>query len=91
VVCNVFKNSSVTQKELPYSALVVIISVFFPFSDEEIKAKLAPYAAIVHNAENVPIGQSLSTLSFEDCCFGECALGDALVDSQREFVSILIL
>ncbi|XP_063833040.1 apyrase-like [Ostrinia nubilalis] len=53
--------------------------------DAEIKVKLAPYAEIVHKAENVPIGETKTSLSFEDCVFGECALGDALVDSQNDY------
>ncbi|RVE47544.1 hypothetical protein evm_007803 [Chilo suppressalis] len=53
--------------------------------DQEIKAKLAPLAKIVHDAENVPIGETKTTLYFEDCVFGECALGDALTDSQNQF------
>ncbi|KAL0867831.1 hypothetical protein ABMA27_008532 [Loxostege sticticalis] len=53
--------------------------------DAEIKAKLAPFADIVHKAENVPIGETKTSLLFEDCVFGECALGDALVDSQNEY------
>ncbi|XP_028166539.1 apyrase-like isoform X1 [Ostrinia furnacalis] len=53
--------------------------------DAEIKAKLAPYAEIVHKAENVPIGETKTSLSFEACVFGECALGDALVDSQNDY------
>ncbi|CAG5022764.1 unnamed protein product [Parnassius apollo] len=53
--------------------------------DPKIKQKLAPYAKIVHKAENVPVGQSVTTLRFEDCVFGECALGDLLVDVFNDY------
>lgn len=53
--------------------------------DENIKSRLAPYAEMVHRAEQVAIGESRTTLPFEDCVFGECALGDMLVDGMTEF------
>ncbi|XP_050679624.1 apyrase-like [Leptidea sinapis] len=53
--------------------------------DEEVKAKLEPYAKMVHEAESKVIGRSENTLHFEDCVFGECALGDLLVDSMSEY------
>ncbi|XP_050353508.1 apyrase-like [Nymphalis io] len=53
--------------------------------DEAIKARLAPYAEMVHQAEQEIIGESKTTLYFEKCVFGECALGDLLVDSLTEF------
>ncbi|KAJ2937953.1 hypothetical protein O0L34_g14236 [Tuta absoluta] len=49
--------------------------------DEEIKARLAPYAARVHEAYNIPIGETLTNLPFEECVYGECAIGDLLVDA----------
>ncbi|KAI8442090.1 hypothetical protein MSG28_005724 [Choristoneura fumiferana] len=52
--------------------------------DQTIKAKLAPYAMMVHEAENVPIGETQTTLNFEDCVFGECTLGDLLVDASND-------
>ncbi|XP_049879454.1 apyrase-like [Pectinophora gossypiella] len=52
--------------------------------DEEIKAKLAPYAQRVHEAENVPVGEITSTLTSDDCVYGECALGDMLVDAFND-------
>ncbi|XP_031764465.1 apyrase [Galleria mellonella] len=53
--------------------------------DEDIKAKLAPYAKLVHEAENVPVGETRTTLSDQDCVFGECALGDLLMDAFNEY------
>ncbi|XP_068623426.1 apyrase-like [Battus philenor] len=53
--------------------------------DEEVKRKLLPYAKLVHDAENVPVGESVRSLRFEDCVFGECALGDLLVDAMIDF------
>lgn len=53
--------------------------------DENIKARLAPYAEIVHKAEEEVIGESLTTLDFESCVSGECALGDILADAMTEF------
>ncbi|CAH2052260.1 unnamed protein product, partial [Iphiclides podalirius] len=53
--------------------------------DPEIKKKLIPYAKLVHDAENVPIGKSLNDLRFQDCVFGECALGDLLVDALVDY------
>ncbi|CAH0713614.1 unnamed protein product, partial [Brenthis ino] len=53
--------------------------------DEDIKARLAPYTEMVHKAEQVPIGETVTTLNFEDCMYGECALGDLLVDGMTEF------
>ncbi|CAH2094001.1 unnamed protein product [Euphydryas editha] len=53
--------------------------------DEDIKARLVPYAEIVHKAEQEVIGESKTTLDFETCVFGECALGDLLADSMTEF------
>ncbi|CAH0595089.1 unnamed protein product [Chrysodeixis includens] len=53
--------------------------------DPEIKAKLAPYAKRVHDAENVPVGSTVNTMRFDDCVFGECTLGDMLVDALLEF------
>ncbi|KAJ8712723.1 hypothetical protein PYW08_008027 [Mythimna loreyi] len=52
--------------------------------DPTIKAKLAPYAERVHKAENVPVGSTEYTMRFEDCVFGECEIGDMLVDAQLE-------
>lgn len=52
--------------------------------DPEIKAKLEPYAKIVHEAENVVVGETQTTLNFEDCVYGECTLGDLLVDAFVE-------
>ncbi|XP_037872184.1 apyrase isoform X1 [Bombyx mori] len=68
--------------------------------DENIKAKLEPYAKIVHDAENVPIGSSNKTYHFEDCVYGECTVGDLLVDgfvewgktksgTDKEFLSLM--
>lgn len=54
--------------------------------DPTIKAKLAPYAKRVHEAENVPVGSTEYTMRFDDCVFGECTIGDMLVDAQLEFV-----
>ncbi|CAG4932581.1 unnamed protein product [Colias eurytheme] len=53
--------------------------------DEEIKKKLQPYAEMVHKAEKAVVGESVNTLYFEDCVFGECAIGDMLVDAMREY------
>ncbi|CAH2238890.1 jg13698 [Pararge aegeria aegeria] len=57
--------------------------------DMEIKERLAPYADLVHNAEKEVIGESKTTLHFEDCVFGECALGDLFVDALTEFAKSL--
>lgn len=57
-------------------------------TDEEIKSRLAPYAALVHRAENVPVGSTSRTMRADDCVFGECTLGDMLVDAFAEFVRI---
>lgn len=57
--------------------------------DKEIKLKLEPYAKLVQEAENVPIGYSDVTLNYEDCVFGECALGNVLVDSMNEYAKEL--
>ncbi|XP_052739064.1 apyrase [Bicyclus anynana] len=57
--------------------------------DLDIKARLAPYAALVHSAEQQVIGESKKTLHFEDCVFGECALGDLLVDALSEYAKSL--
>ncbi|XP_045770763.1 apyrase-like [Maniola jurtina] len=57
--------------------------------DLEIKARLAPYADLVHRAEQEVIGESQTTLNLEDCVFGECALGDLLVDSMAEYAKTL--
>ncbi|XP_072934335.1 apyrase-like isoform X2 [Epargyreus clarus] len=53
--------------------------------DGDIKARLAPYAKLVHDAENEPVGETKTSLFFEDCVTGECALGDLLVDSSVEY------
>ncbi|OWR55135.1 apyrase [Danaus plexippus plexippus] len=53
--------------------------------DKEIKAKLAPYAAMVHAAEKEIVGETSKTLHFEECVSGECALGDLLVDAMTEY------
>ncbi|XP_049699209.2 apyrase [Helicoverpa armigera] len=53
--------------------------------DQTIKEKLAPYAKMVHEAENVPVGSTENTMRFDDCVFGECTIGDMLVDAQLEF------
>ncbi|KAM3963816.1 apyrase-like [Aphomia sociella] len=53
--------------------------------DEEIKAKLAPYAKIVHEAENIAIGSTENTLNYEDCVYGECTLGDLMMDAFYEY------
>lgn len=58
--------------------------------DAAVKAKLEPYAALVHSAENVPLGETLTTLPADDCVYGECTLGDLLVDAMNEFVSPLV-
>ncbi|CAB3245664.1 unnamed protein product [Arctia plantaginis] len=47
--------------------------------DAEIKAKLEPYAKLVHEAENESVGESLHDMLKEDCAFGECNVGDLLV------------
>ncbi|XP_075983775.1 apyrase-like [Anticarsia gemmatalis] len=57
--------------------------------DPEIKEKLAPYAKLVHAAENVPVGQTTRTMRFEDCVFGECTLGDMLVDAFADYGTTL--
>ncbi|CAK1590242.1 unnamed protein product [Parnassius mnemosyne] len=49
--------------------------------DEEVKQKLAPYAKLVHEAENTPVGAIKSTLDYRDCAHGECKLGNLLVDA----------
>ncbi|XP_053617361.1 apyrase-like [Plodia interpunctella] len=53
--------------------------------DQEIKSKLEPYAKMVHEAENVKIGESSVYMNSDDCVFGECVLGDVLVDGLNEF------
>ncbi|GBP62918.1 Apyrase [Eumeta japonica] len=52
--------------------------------DEDIKAKLAPFASLVHEAENIKIGETKKTLESDDCVFGECAIGDVLTDALNE-------
>ncbi|KAF9408079.1 hypothetical protein HW555_012120, partial [Spodoptera exigua] len=54
------------------------------FSDQEVKEKLAPYAKRVHEAENVPVGSTVNTMWFSDCVFGECTIGNLLVDAMVE-------
>lgn len=66
-----------------------MLLLFHILKDENIKARLAPYAEIVHKAEEEVIGESLTTLDFESCVSGECALGDILADAMTEFVSFL--
>ncbi|XP_061723088.1 apyrase-like isoform X1 [Cydia pomonella] len=58
--------------------------------DETIKAKLAPYAKLVHEAESVPVGETQTTLNYEDCVFGECALGDVLVEAFNDHAKSVI-
>ncbi|KAJ0173158.1 hypothetical protein K1T71_011334 [Dendrolimus kikuchii] len=53
--------------------------------DEDMKTKLEPYAKLVRDAENIKVGETTTTLNYEDCVYGECALGDLLVDSFIEF------
>ncbi|XP_059051032.1 apyrase-like [Achroia grisella] len=53
--------------------------------DEEIKAKLEPYAKLVRDAEDTPIGETRTTLSDQDCVYGECALGDLLMDAFNDY------
>ncbi|XP_013144849.1 PREDICTED: apyrase-like isoform X1 [Papilio polytes] len=53
--------------------------------DAKIKKKLEPYAKLVHEAENVLVGEAVRTLSADDCVFGECALGDLLVDAMTDY------
>ncbi|XP_045539153.1 apyrase [Papilio machaon] len=53
--------------------------------DEKIKKKLEPYAKLVHEAENVPVGETVRTLSADDCVSGECTLGDLLVDAMTDY------
>ncbi|XP_060806709.1 apyrase [Amyelois transitella] len=53
--------------------------------DLEIKSKLEPYAKLVHEAENVKIGETEVFMNFEDCVFGECLLGDVLVEALNEY------
>ncbi|XP_034827397.1 apyrase-like [Maniola hyperantus] len=57
--------------------------------DLDIKARLAPYADMVHRAEQVVIGESETTLNLEDCMFGECAIGNLLVDAMAEYAKTL--
>ncbi|XP_026314172.1 apyrase-like [Hyposmocoma kahamanoa] len=49
--------------------------------DEEIKSKLQPYAQLVREAENIRIGETTTTLLAEDCAYGECPLGNFIVDT----------
>ncbi|CAK1541698.1 unnamed protein product [Leptosia nina] len=53
--------------------------------DEDIKTKLQPYAEMVHKAEKEVIGNNMNTLHLDDCVFGECAVGDLIVDSFNVF------
>lgn len=64
--------------------------LLYYFTDEDIKVRLAPYAKLVHDAENEVVGETKTSLFFEDCVFGECALGDLLVDSLVEYVRLLV-
>lgn len=67
---------------------ITFLSIFilYYYIDKEIKAKLAPYAAMVHAAEKEIVGETSKTLHFEECVSGECALGDLLVDAMTEYV-----
>ncbi|CAB3245666.1 unnamed protein product [Arctia plantaginis] len=58
--------------------------------DADIKAKLAPYAKLVHDAENVPVGKTDHSMWIDDCVYGECAIGDLIVDAFTEFGNSLI-
>ncbi|XP_026314215.1 apyrase-like [Hyposmocoma kahamanoa] len=49
--------------------------------DEGIKAKLQPYAQLIHEAENIRIGESTTTLLADECVYGECPLGNLIVDT----------
>lgn len=53
--------------------------------DENIKKKLEPYAKMVHDAENIPVGETTTTLDSEECVRGECSLGDLVVDAFVEW------
>lgn len=61
------------------------------FLELEVKAKLEPYAKIVHKAENVVVGETQTVLNYEDCVYGECTLGDLLVDAFAEYVCSYII
>lgn len=52
---------------------------------------MQPYAELVHEAENVPIGETQVTMSADDCVFGECTLGDLLVDALNELVRLVFV
>lgn len=58
--------------------------------DMDIKKKLAPYAKLVHEAENVPVGETIRSMKIDDCVFGECAIGDMLVDAFTEMCNNLL-
>ncbi|CAG9104778.1 unnamed protein product [Plutella xylostella] len=49
--------------------------------DADIKAQLEPYAALVREEVNKVVGASSVDLMFEDCVYGECPLGDIIVDA----------
>lgn len=79
----------IDQSEQSYRILFVLSFYHFflyYYIDKEIKAKLAPYAAMVHAAEKEIVGETSKTLHFEECVSGECALGDLLVDAMTEYV-----
>ncbi|XP_045522484.1 apyrase-like [Pieris brassicae] len=56
--------------------------------DEDIKTRLKPYAEMVHRAEQEVIGETVNTLYADDCIYGECALGDLLVDAMNEYAKV---
>lgn len=65
-----------------YISTIIILGL-----DAGMKAKLEPYAKLVHEAQKKPIGESKNVLKFEECTYGECALGNLITDANNELVS----
>ncbi|XP_068623308.1 apyrase-like [Battus philenor] len=58
--------------------------------DVEIKQKLEPYAKLVHEAENMPVGVIKSTLDYRKCAHGECKVGNLLVDALNHWAKLTV-